>query len=236
MSDKIQKDGAIEDQIKNLISQLGNPDESERKKAMDSLSAIESPDAAKCLAGYMTHKDNLVRYSVRKALNEIKARKGTEFDDELIENTLPAGKERSDIKAGRVITFLIILISVTAGSVYHFYFKPGEQTAASTNRYTLSLQAGPAAKNNEDYNIIRQDEKGAPVLKVKGLVSQSNKIKRELKVLFGAQGDCSIVSFPENVKMDAESGDNVEIDGELIKNDNIGPLLIKCRKIKILRK
>lgn len=237
MNEMHQKDQTPEEKIRQIISLLGSPDNSVRKQAVISLSSINGPEAIKCLAAYLTHKDNMVRYSVRKALNDIKARGGSNFSEASGVLTSAADKTASEVKMGSIITIFFILIIISSGIGYYLYFKTDRQPSTVRKAFAATAKTAADVKNDyEKYNVIRRDEKGTPVLTIKGFVSQLNKIKREATIFFGTRSDGAIVAFPENIKMNIDSGANVEIVGELVRNDNIGPVLIKCRSVKTLRK
>ncbi len=226
--------------IKTLISQLGSPVEAVRKKAMGDLTSIDDPKAIKILTGFISHKDNLVRYSVRRALNEIEKRRGDKLGG--IGNgyaaIISAPGDSSELQtrtSSKIFIMATLLILLHVGLAAYFFFRRAPENAlADTASNVFHSSTKTAAPDRSKYNVINFDNNGGAAIKIKGIVIYINKIKREAIVTMNYSTAKCVMSFKDGITMDFEAGNIVEAEGELIRNDNIGPVLIQCNKINVI--
>jgi HEAT repeat protein len=218
-----------EQYIQNLITSLGSPDERVRKYAFEVMCELVDERAVKILTGYLDHKDNLVRYSARKALEAIRGKCPGRFDP--IIDQAPAGAVYKNY------TFAVVLFAVVFALtllLLILFNKPrgDNYLQAVAERSGAGAAKRSSAEAPAGANVIKFDEKGAPSIKINGSVSSYNSIKREALVDLNSYGDRCRVKFAEDMKVDFLKGSMVEIDAEILHNDNINPVLLKAKSIK----
>ncbi len=226
-----------EEYVRELISQLGSPLEAARKKAMNDLSALDDPKSIKTLAGYISHKDNLVRYSVRRALNDIKRRQGDNFEkagNEVISLTSAPGEKTEKSKSGGINLIFIVslLILFQAGLAAYYFTRLAPNDLNHNNKTNKNSVSSLALPDPSKYNIVRFNKNSVAIIKIKGTVINKNSISRNALVAMSNSTAKCLLNFKEDMKMNFQTGESIEAEGELLRNDNIGPVLMQCLKIR----
>lgn len=216
--------------IQNLIASLGSPDERVRKYAFEVMCELIDERAVKILTGYLGHKDNLVRYSVKKALEAIREKCPGRFD--AITDPAPAGAAYKNYVFAVVLFAVVFALTLTLLILFNKPRGDNYLQAVAERSGGGPLKRPAADSFRAGANIIRFDEKGAPSIKINGFMSSYNSIKREAVVDLNPFGDSCRVTFAEEIKVDFLKGLKVEIEAEILHNDNINPVLLKARSVK----
>jgi len=222
-----QSDNIItaDEYVRAIVERLSCPDENVRKTAVKYLEEIDDPQMVKILAEYQNHGDNMVRYSVRKALVSIKNRSGDKFDSIIVK-----GDEREIEKKPEtgyaVVTFIVIAIFFGA-AVYMIRDDGG----AHTPEVNISSRGAAKESGTWKLNVVRFVD-GKPMIKIAGQPASIDRIKREAVFMIGERGGGCIVSFPDELDISALTmGRKFEVEGEIVRNDNVNPPLVKCGKL-----
>lgn len=217
-----------EQYIQNLITSLGSPDERVRKYAFEVMCELADERAVRILTGYLNHRDNLVRYSVRKALDSICEKCPGRFD-------AIAGGARAEGAAQRLrffkpalALFATVFAVTLAGLVLLDKPREDKHMAAVAGRVDGEARSRAAARV-AGKNVIVFDAKGAPSIKLSGIVSSYNPIKREAVVDLNAYGDSCRLVFADDARVDIIKGARIEVEAEIVRNDNINPVLLKAK-------
>lgn len=219
-----------EQYIQNLITSLGSPDERVRKYAFEVMCELVDERAVKILTGYLGHKDNLVRYSVKKALEAIREKCPGRFD--AVIDPAPAGAVYKNYTFAVVLFAVVFALTLTLLIVFNkprgdnYLQSVAERSGGGTMKRPSPAEVPAGA------NVIKFDAKGAPSIKISGFVSSYNSIKREAVVDLNPFGDSCRVTFAEEMKVDFLKGSKIEIEAEILHNDNINPVLLKARSVK----
>jgi hypothetical protein len=213
--------------IQTLVDSLGSPDERVRKYAFEVMCELADERAVKILTLYLSHKDNLVRYSVKKALEAVKKKCPGRFD--AIINCAPpaagAGKKISGVSG---FLFFAVAAVIIIPLLYNAKFEKDMPAVSGPGGAVKQIKTAGAGGTN----VIKYDEKGAPVITVKGLVSSYNSIKREAVIDLNSYGDSCKVIFDDSMKIDFTKGSKLEVEAEILHNDNINPLLLKAKSYR----
>ena len=219
-----------EQYIQNLITSLGSPDERVRKYAFEVMCELVDERAVKILTGYLGHKDNLVRYSVKKALEAIREKCPGRFA--AVIDPPPAGAVYKNYTFAVILFAAVFALTLTLLILFNkprgdnYLQSVAERSGGGTMKRPSMAEVPTGA------NVIRFNEKGAPSIKINGFVSSYNSIKREAVVDLNPFGDSCRVTFAEEMKIDFLKGSKVEIEAEILHNDNINPVLLKARSVK----
>ncbi len=218
--------------IEGLIGQLVDPAESTRKEVLTALSQLEDPEQVKTLMGFCQHRDSVVRYVVKKALTAI----GQKHPD-LVGDFLKKTDVRPESAAANKVWLLagLCLSIILLHNLVTMLFLKRNQAEVRGEKAKFgkvkSLIAGDLAGGPEKYNRI--DFRGRqPVLKIRGFVASVDRMRRTAILVFNSAGDRCLVNFPEGSDMQIASGERIEVEGELLRNDNIGPVQLEAQSVK----
>lgn len=215
-----------DEMVRALLDRFASPDENVRRSAMAELESIDDPLAARALLEYQGHPDNLVRYSVKKALATIKNRLGDKFEGQIT----AAGENDEAKRSGpgnapfAAICFLVVAVYFAAS----FYIL--RNIGGGTTADVPDAPAAAAKGGKQRFNVVRFVG-GKPMIRTRGLASSVDRIRREAVFLIGDHGEKCVAAFPDGVQMDVSAGGVYEIEGEIVRNDNVSPPLIECRKV-----
>ncbi|HOD38977.1 MAG TPA: HEAT repeat domain-containing protein [Candidatus Wallbacteria bacterium] len=217
-----------EQYIQTLIVSLGNPDERVRKYAFQVMCELADERAVKILTGYLNHRDNLVRYSVKKALEAIKEKRPGRFE-EIISGGQP--------KVGTNYALWIIVLAafMVTSSMTIVFINRGEVDNKAKNSSTAGKKNKTASQPVSPANVITYDAKGVPTVKITGIVSAYNSIKREAGINLNSYGDFCKIIFADDMKIDFTLGSKIELTAEILHNDNINPVILKAVSYKLLK-
>ncbi len=213
-----------EQYIQTLVASLGSPDERVRKYAFEVMCELADERAVKILTLYLEHKDNLVRYSVKKALEAVIKKCPGRF--EAIINRAPLKAPlKNYLRAG----FFAVAVLILSAYIYFLnmkvdYYLP----AASLQNKEKQIKTAAAG----GANFIKYDEKGVPVITVRGIVGSYNSIKREAVIDLNSYGDSCKIIFGDSMKIDFSIGSKLQVEAEILHNDNINPLLLRAKSYK----
>ncbi len=214
--------------VQTLVDSLGSHDERVRKYAFEVMCELADERAVKILTLYLTHKDNLVRYSVKRALEAVKKKCPGRFEAVINCASQPAGAAGKKISGVSGFLFLAAAAVVAAALMYGAKFEKDAPAVSAPGGAVKQIKTAGAGATN----VIKYDEKGAPVITVRGLVSSYNSIKREAVIDLNSYGDSCKVIFGDLMKIDFSKGSKLEVEAEILHNDNINPLLLRAKSYK----
>lgn len=213
-----------EQYIQTLVAALGSPDERVRKYAFEVMCELCDERAVKILTLYLDHKDNLVRYSVKKALEAVIKKCPGRFEAIIKRAPLKiSGKNYwlAGLSAGALLAVSLYMYHLSVKNDY----QPSAAFLQSKEKRINMAAAGEA-------NFIKYDEKGTPIITVKGMVSSYNSIKREAVIELNSYGDSCKILFEDSMKVDFSKGAKLVVEAEILHNDNINPLLLRAKSYK----
>lgn len=218
--------------IEDLIGQLVDPAESTRKEVLAALSQIEDPEQIKILQGFCRHRDSIVRYVVKKALIAI-GQKHPDLVGDFFNREADKSESGTSSKVLLLAGFCIGIILLHNLVTMLFLRRNQAEARSEKANYgkVKSFITGDLTTRTDKYNLV--DFRGRqPVLKIKGYVSSVDRMRRTAIVVFNSAGDRCLVTFPEGSDMKIASGERIEIEGELLRNDNIGPVQLEARSVR----
>ncbi len=219
--------------IQRLVNQLLDPSENTRKDVIASLSGLEDLEKVRCLMEFSHHQDSVVRYAVKKALLAIQ-QKHPGLVGEFFSKNQGSNEESGNQKKVFLIVGFCVAIFLVHSLMTFFFFQRNREEIQKEKKRAVNLKnsiVADAAGNNDRFNLIRLKNR-LPVLKVRGYVASVDRMRRTAMVVINSAGDRCLVSFPEDGEMKIASGERVEIEGELLRNDNIGPVRLEASMVK----
>ncbi|HOT74842.1 MAG TPA: hypothetical protein PK467_03590, partial [Candidatus Wallbacteria bacterium] len=140
------------------------------------------------------------------------------------------------VRTNYVLWIVVLAAFMVTSSMTIIFINRGEvdnkaknsSAAGKKNKTTFASPAAPA-------NVITYDAKGVAVIKITGIVSAYNSIKREAGINLNSYGDFCKITFADDMKIDFVTGSRIELTAEILHNDNINPVILKALSYKLLK-
>lgn len=239
------------EEIDHLFETLIESDKQKRSETLKKITGITDPAASECLKKYLKSDNYLQQYAAKTALKNIEL--GGSLNNHLNINTksninlidFDLGNKKSIININEFFqkfqsrrSIVIIASIFMAAQIFLLLFYSGSNDVTKNNSASnskIESLKNPTEKfiekNNMKLNQITESN-GSYYIKIQGTVVEIDNKKNEAVITINSNRDKCLIKFENTVIF--KTGNQVEVTGVIIKNDNLSVPVIKSQNFKVL--
>jgi|GEM_PF-4760161 len=191
-----------------------------------------------CAKQFLKNFDNNVKITENKDKNSNGASAAAKKNNVLSIISAYYEKARNNIEILSVVIVLIIILQVAFYAYFSINTVDSSQNADGGINEKIKTAAGSEKQTKAENNVLnkivfKQDK---AYISVRGKIENVDLIKRQIIINLNEHHDKCIINmghFADSVSSYTK-GMNIAVDGEVIQNDNMGPIIIKPANIQPL--